>query len=310
VGVPCPAIPMAACAHRRWMWDALRRHSSRTSREPRLCWVWKQPTACSARAAARSTETVLVACPPTDLHRAITYGYTNFHHTTPSGHEVYSHAGGRAGYGALFWIVPKHNFAVVILANDENTATSKAHWATSAIRLLARRPELLAPRWRAGGAAASRGPSAATNRPPLSSGVAVVELEASGSGDRHGPASLPARARSRNGPCPEGQPQYTQPRMGLVRDRDLHAAAREHEVEPVGRVTDAAAGGRRAPSAWSAPARTLMPAGTGPLAVGVDRDLVFAGIVVEGQVQGRRWSARPRRPPGPGCCRTRRSRSR
>lgn len=62
-----------------------------------------------------------------------TYGYTNFHHTTPSGHEVYSHAGGRAGYGALFWIVPKHNFAVVILANDENTATSKAHWATSAI---------------------------------------------------------------------------------------------------------------------------------------------------------------------------------
>lgn len=61
-----------------------------------------------------------------------TYGYTNFHQTT-KGHDVYTHGGGRPGYGALFWIVPKHNFAVVILANEMHTAGNKFHWAESVI---------------------------------------------------------------------------------------------------------------------------------------------------------------------------------
>lgn len=54
-----------------------------------------------------------------DLARAYgdTYGYTNFRHEH-RGREVYTHGGGRAGFGALFWVVPSEGFAVVMLSNQ------------------------------------------------------------------------------------------------------------------------------------------------------------------------------------------------
>lgn len=61
-----------------------------------------------------------------------TYGYTNFHHVR-RGYDVYTHGGGRPGYGSLFWIVPERNFAVVILANEKYTAYTAAPLAESAM---------------------------------------------------------------------------------------------------------------------------------------------------------------------------------
>ena len=61
-----------------------------------------------------------------------TYGYTNFHQTT-NGHDVYTHGGSRPGYGALFWLVPAHDFAVVILGNTSDTAFKAAPQADFAV---------------------------------------------------------------------------------------------------------------------------------------------------------------------------------
>lgn len=47
-----------------------------------------------------------------------TYGYANFR-DMHGGREVYNHGGGRAGFGALFWVVPSEGFAVVMLGNDD-----------------------------------------------------------------------------------------------------------------------------------------------------------------------------------------------
>jgi len=50
-----------------------------------------------------------------------TYGYANFRHTH-GGREVYTHGGGRAGFGALFWVVPSQGFAVAMLSNDDGAS--------------------------------------------------------------------------------------------------------------------------------------------------------------------------------------------
>ena len=62
-----------------------------------------------------------------------TYGYCNFLDTI-EGYKVYSHGGGRAGYGAVFRIVPEADFAVVVLGNDEGVVGSLAPVADYAMR--------------------------------------------------------------------------------------------------------------------------------------------------------------------------------
>lgn len=61
-----------------------------------------------------------------------TYGYNNFKQTT-LGFDVYTHGGGRPGYGALFWLVPARDFAVVILGNEIDTYVVQSEWAEEAI---------------------------------------------------------------------------------------------------------------------------------------------------------------------------------
>ena len=48
------------------------------------------------------------------------YGYCNFHHVY-QGYHIYSHGGGRPGFGTLFWIIPSENFAVAIINNNGST---------------------------------------------------------------------------------------------------------------------------------------------------------------------------------------------
>jgi len=62
-----------------------------------------------------------------------TYGYCNFLDTI-EGHQVYSHGGGRAGYGAVFRLVPEADFAVVVLGNDEGVVNALAPVADYALR--------------------------------------------------------------------------------------------------------------------------------------------------------------------------------
>jgi CubicO group peptidase (beta-lactamase class C family) len=59
-----------------------------------------------------------------------TYGYGNFHHTY-NGYDIYSHGGGRAGFGTLFWIIPSANFAIATAANigDTNYFKSELEYA-------------------------------------------------------------------------------------------------------------------------------------------------------------------------------------
>lgn len=49
-----------------------------------------------------------------------TYGYGNFHHTY-SGYDIYTHGGGRPGFGTLFWIIPSQNFAIAVANNFGST---------------------------------------------------------------------------------------------------------------------------------------------------------------------------------------------
>lgn len=57
-----------------------------------------------------------------------TYGYTNFHQIV-RGYHVYKHGGSRPGYGSLLWMVPEHNFAVVMLANVASADDQMGEWA-------------------------------------------------------------------------------------------------------------------------------------------------------------------------------------
>lgn len=50
-----------------------------------------------------------------------TYGYGNFHHTY-NGYNIYTHGGGRAGFGTLFWIIPSRNFAIAVSNNIGSTS--------------------------------------------------------------------------------------------------------------------------------------------------------------------------------------------
>ena len=62
-----------------------------------------------------------------------TYGYNNFLHTTGD-HRVFTHGGGRAGFGALFWVVPESGFAVAMLGNDDGGSVDLQVAATFAVR--------------------------------------------------------------------------------------------------------------------------------------------------------------------------------
>ena len=62
-----------------------------------------------------------------------TYGYFNFHHVE-DGHHVYSHGGGRAGFGSLMWLVPSEDLAVIVLSNDGGGARRMEPVARAALR--------------------------------------------------------------------------------------------------------------------------------------------------------------------------------
>jgi CubicO group peptidase (beta-lactamase class C family) len=49
-----------------------------------------------------------------------TYGYCNFHHGY-GGYDIYTHGGGRPGFGTLFWLIPDQDFAIAITHNASGT---------------------------------------------------------------------------------------------------------------------------------------------------------------------------------------------
>jgi len=49
-----------------------------------------------------------------------TYGYCNFHHRY-GGYDIYTHGGGRPGFGTLFWLIPDRDFAIAVTHNLGNT---------------------------------------------------------------------------------------------------------------------------------------------------------------------------------------------
>lgn len=60
------------------------------------------------------------------------YGYFNFSHTY-AGYRVYTHGGGRAGFGSLFWMIPSEGFAISILGNVNGITTSMVSAAEYAV---------------------------------------------------------------------------------------------------------------------------------------------------------------------------------
>lgn len=56
-----------------------------------------------------------------------TYGHTNLHHVT-RGYDVYTHGGGRQGYGSLFWSVPERSLAIVVRTKEGQTLSAAFPW--------------------------------------------------------------------------------------------------------------------------------------------------------------------------------------